>query len=101
MPVFAIVVALMSSAPFFADVMVQFKVFLLLNLVPEIAGRIIEVLSMPFLFGEVEVAVGCSLGIALAGDPSETADLLHRRADSALYRAKAAGRGVWQLAEGE
>jgi membrane protein len=47
-PVFAIVVALLSSAPFFEDVMVQFKVFLLLNLVPEIAGRIITGYLEPF-----------------------------------------------------
>jgi membrane protein len=47
-PVFAIVVALMSSAPFFEDVMVQLKVFLLLNLVPEIAGRIITTYLEPF-----------------------------------------------------
>ena len=40
-PVFAIAVALLSQLPFFEDVMVQIKVFLLLNLVPEIAGRII------------------------------------------------------------
>ena len=40
-PVFAISVALLSSAPFFEQVMVNVKVFLLLNLAPEIAGRII------------------------------------------------------------
>ncbi|MGE5094856.1 MAG: YihY family inner membrane protein [Betaproteobacteria bacterium] len=40
-PVFAIAVALLSSAPFFEQVMVQVKIFLLMNLVPEIAGRII------------------------------------------------------------
>lgn len=40
-PIFAIVVALLSSAPFFEDVMVSVKIFLLMNLAPEIAGRII------------------------------------------------------------
>jgi membrane protein len=47
-PVFAIAVALLSSMPFFEDVMVQFKVFLLLNLVPDIAGRIITGYIEPF-----------------------------------------------------
>ena len=42
-PSFAVAVALLSHAPFFEDVMVQIKVFLLLNLVPDIAGRIITV----------------------------------------------------------
>jgi len=40
-PVFAISVALLSSMPFFEQVMVQVKIFLLMNLVPEIAGKII------------------------------------------------------------
>lgn len=47
-PVFAIVVALLSRAPFFEDVMVQIKAFLLLNLVPEIAGKIITVYMEQF-----------------------------------------------------
>ncbi len=47
-PVFAIAVALLSRAPFFDDVMVQIKVFLLLNLAPEIAGKIITVYMEEF-----------------------------------------------------
>lgn len=47
-PVFAIVVAMLSSAPFFEQVMVQIKVFLLLNLLPEIAGKIITVYMEEF-----------------------------------------------------
>ncbi len=42
-PVFAIAVAVLSRAPFFEDVMAQIKVFLLLNLVPDIASKIITV----------------------------------------------------------
>lgn len=40
-PVFAIAVALLSAAPFFEQAMVQVKIFLLINLVPEIAGKIV------------------------------------------------------------
>jgi membrane protein len=47
-PVFVIAVAVLSSAPFFEDVMAQVKVFLLLNLVPEIAGKIITVYMEEF-----------------------------------------------------
>jgi len=47
-PLFTIVVALLSSLPFFEDVMVQIKIFLLLNLVPEIAGKIITVYMQQF-----------------------------------------------------
>jgi membrane protein len=47
-PVFAIVVALLSRSPIFETVMVQIKIFLLLNLLPEIAGRIITVYMVEF-----------------------------------------------------
>jgi membrane protein len=42
-PVFAIAVALLARSPYFADVIIQVKVFLLRNLLPEIAGRIVTV----------------------------------------------------------
>jgi membrane protein len=47
-PVFGIAVALLSSAPFAEQVLVHIKVFLLLNLVPEIAHRIITVYMEEF-----------------------------------------------------
>ncbi len=47
-PVLAICVAMLSSMPFFEEVMVRLKIFLLLNLVPEIAGRIIVDYMEPF-----------------------------------------------------
>jgi membrane protein len=47
-PIFAVAVALLSRAPFFEDVMVQIKIFLLLNLVPQIAGKIITVYMEQF-----------------------------------------------------
>ena len=47
-PIFAIAVALLSSLPFFDDVLTQIKIFLLLNLVPEIAGKIITVYMEEF-----------------------------------------------------
>lgn len=47
-PIFAIAVALMSRAPFFEDLLTQIKIFLLINLVPEMAGRIITVYMQEF-----------------------------------------------------
>jgi membrane protein len=47
-PVFAIVVAMLSSMPFFEQVMVRLKIFLLLNLVPDLAGKIIIEYMEPF-----------------------------------------------------
>lgn len=47
-PLFTVVVALLSATPFFEDVMTQIKIFLLMNLVPEIAGKIITVYMAQF-----------------------------------------------------
>ena len=47
-PVFAIIVALLSRAPFFDAVMTQFEGFLRLNLVANIAERIINVYMVQF-----------------------------------------------------
>ncbi len=47
-PLFTVVAAVLSALPFFEGVMVQIKIFLLLNLVPEIAGKIITVYMTQF-----------------------------------------------------
>ena len=47
-PMFAVGVAVLSSSPFFEDVMSGIKVWLLLNLLPEIAGKIITVYMEQF-----------------------------------------------------
>src|SRR5215210_5116480 len=47
-PIFVVVVAVLSWAPFFEDVMTQIKIFLLMNLIPEIAGKIITVYMEEF-----------------------------------------------------
>lgn len=47
-PLFTIVVAMLSALPFFENAMVNIKVFLLLNLVPEIAYKIITVYMEQF-----------------------------------------------------
>jgi diguanylate cyclase (GGDEF)-like protein len=56
-----------------------------------IAHRVSEVLSMPFLIDSRSVAVTVSIGIAI-GRAGVLAEQLLREADTALYRAKRAGR---------
>jgi diguanylate cyclase (GGDEF)-like protein len=58
------------------------------------AERIVERLSWPMQFGEIAVNIGASVGIARFPHDAESDDELLRKADSALYRAKQAGRGT-------
>jgi diguanylate cyclase (GGDEF)-like protein len=62
-----------------------------------IAGRVIDLLSRPFLIDGMQVNIGASLGIALAPQDGETYEALMKAADLALYSAKAAGRGAFHF----
>ena len=62
-----------------------------------IAARIQERLVEPFLIGAQEVYVTASIGIALPEHPGASADGLLRDADLAMYRAKAAGPGRYEV----
>ncbi len=46
---------------------------------------------------EHRIGVGLSVGIALAPEHGTAAECLCRRADLALYRAKAEGRGTFRV----
>ncbi len=66
-----------------------------------LARRLIETISRPFDIDGQSLAVGVSIGIALApGDGLQHDDLL-KAADMALYRAKEQGRGCWRCFEPE
>lgn len=86
----------------------EFAVMLLLDpadpegAAEDAARRLMGVVRVPFTLhpdgtgqggGSVQVRVGLSLGVALAPGDATDAEELMRRADSALYRAKAEGRG--------
>ncbi len=61
--------------------------------VERICDRLFEVMAVPFRVGGSETHVGISIGVALeAGLDGSTVQDLHRRADIALYQAKADGR---------
>ena len=54
---------------------------------------ILDFFSEPFRIGERSVVIGVSIGTALSALGSVDADELLRRADIAMYKAKAEGRG--------
>ncbi len=58
-----------------------------------IAETIVATLSRPFAIGGHDSFLGASIGIASFPQDGSTADLLLKCADTAMYRAKAAGRG--------
>ena len=62
-----------------------------------LAERLVEVLHAPFEIQGNEVAIGTSIGVAIADGSSVTTATLLRQADVALYQAKAAGRGTWRF----
>ncbi len=62
-----------------------------------VAGRILHELGRPFdIFGHT-VYAGTSIGAAMAGPEHTSSDLLLRDADFAMYRAKQAGRGRYEV----
>ena len=61
-----------------------------------VAERIADALARPFVVRRREHFVSASIGISIAGGP-EPPEALLRDADAALYRAKARGRGGYEI----
>ena len=62
-----------------------------------LADRLVEALGTPIQVQGVALAIGTSIGIATGEGSRTTPSNLLRRADVALYQAKAAGRGTWRF----
>ena len=67
----------------------------------EVASRIHSAFTQPFLAGDHELFVTVSIGISLGSSESQDLAGLLRDADTAMYRAKIAGRGRSQVFTGE
>jgi diguanylate cyclase (GGDEF)-like protein/PAS domain S-box-containing protein len=66
-----------------------------------LADRIIEMIGRPFDIAGGDIAIGTSIGIALAPEHETRADSLLKMADLALYRAKSAGRNGYRFFDPE
>jgi diguanylate cyclase (GGDEF)-like protein len=64
-----------------------------------LAHRLISALSQPIDIDQQQVIIGTSVGIALSEAAGDTAEMLLRSADIALYRAKSDGRGTFRFFE--
>jgi diguanylate cyclase (GGDEF)-like protein/PAS domain S-box-containing protein len=62
-----------------------------------VAERIQREMTVPVPLGQDSARPGASIGIALSHSGYEEADEVLRDADAAMYRAKADGRGRWEV----
>ncbi len=58
-----------------------------------VGNKLLEALARPYLVDGEEHQLGCSIGISIFPDDAQTVDAMLRNADSAMFDAKAAGRG--------
>jgi diguanylate cyclase (GGDEF)-like protein len=65
-----------------------------------LARRMIDIVSEPYLIDDQHLVVGASIGIAIAAKDANPDQLL-KNADLAMYRAKSDGRGAYRLFEQE
>jgi diguanylate cyclase (GGDEF)-like protein len=62
-----------------------------------IAEKIVEALAAPILISGFEVPLSVSIGVCTVSDETVEANVLLRRVDAAMYRAKERGRGCFQV----
>jgi diguanylate cyclase (GGDEF)-like protein len=62
-----------------------------------IAEKIVRSLAESVQIGEFNVSLSVSIGVCTVSDEAVAADVLLRRVDAAMYRAKQCGRGCFQV----
>jgi diguanylate cyclase (GGDEF)-like protein len=69
--------------------------------IAKVGNKVCALASTPIEWEAKSLKIGASCGITEAGPISSSVSEFVRQADSALYRAKASGRGVWRLYDRE
>lgn len=62
-----------------------------------VAGKILKALAAPFEIGEHSFNISASIGVSFFPDNAEDAATLMRHADTAMYKAKEAGRNTMRF----
>ncbi|TGD96905.1 sensor domain-containing protein [Methylobacterium nonmethylotrophicum] len=62
-----------------------------------LADRVVRAVAEPIDLGGIAVDAGISVGVAMHPEDGTPADEVFKRADIALYEAKAAGRGTYRV----
>ena len=65
--------------------------------VTRVADLVLDTISKPFVFEKHEFVVNCSIGIALFPNDGDNPLKLLKKADLAMYEAKASGRNMYRL----
>lgn len=65
----------------------------------ELARKLVDAMTRPAQINDHTVFVGVSIGIAIFPDDGDDFDTLTKHADTAMYAAKAKGRGMFQYFE--
>ena len=62
------------------------------NSAATLAGKLLEIISVPFQIDQHELITTASIGIAIYPDDGNDVEMLYKNADTAMYKAKQAGR---------
>jgi len=67
--------------------------------IDRLARQLVDAVSLPQTIEGQQLVASTSIGVAIAPEDGSDADVLHKNADLALYRAKEAGRGTFAYFE--
>ena len=66
-----------------------------------LAERLVKMMALPFDLDGQQMVIGTSIGVAIFPGDADSGEDLVRAADTALYRAKGAGRGTYRFFEAD
>ena len=67
------------------------------NNAANLADRLLEIISVPFVVDQHELITTASIGIAIYPDDGGDIEMLYKNADNAMYKAKQAGRNGFRF----